>query len=119
MFILHLMPHGLSQLGIPPSASQADGAAHSLEGCDHQAEGRSKWDRLYMGSKAPPPTPQNGSYVVPVHISVAKASNVITSNPEKWESTAPLWAIFTVCRTLYVSNSFNPHKNPVKEHAVF
>lgn len=37
-----------------------------------------------------PPTPQNGSYVVPVHISVAKASNVITSNPEKWESTAPL-----------------------------
>lgn len=107
----------MSQLGIPPSGSQAGGGA-PLECCDHQAEGRSKCDRLYMGSKASP-TPQNGSYVMPMHISVAKAGNVITSNSERWESAAPLQAVFTVCRALCVSNSLNPHKSPVKDRAIF
>lgn len=107
----------MSQLGIPPSGSQKDGGA-TLECCDHQAEGRSKYDRLYIGSKASP-TPQNGSHVMPMHISVAKAGNVITSNSERWERAAPLQAIFTVCRALCVSNSFNPHENPVKDRAIF
>lgn len=45
----------VSQLGIPPSGSQADGGATIWNVVITRAEGRSKCDRLYMGSKSSPP----------------------------------------------------------------
>ena len=34
--------------------------------------------------------PRNGSDIPPMHVSMAKASDVLTSNSKRWRSAAPL-----------------------------